>query len=331
MKKILLLTSNNNFYLNAFQKKNYSFLAGDYFFSEDDFIKAEKNNFDFYIIETDHNNFQQFREFIKKNVFQSEILVLASEINEALSKFLKEQGISDVLSPGDISKISFYLNLKKMEIDQTEGDKDKFIIWDETKNNIKILKSLISRFDYQPLFVNSAEELFSNLNLKDLQFIFINLGTEGLDINDFLKKTYLYPDIKKIPTIVYKDMEVGLFVNEIVSGLNKLTKVILSSEELYSFLVDILYRQELISLIHKIKKGCFYEENSFLVDRKLGQSYFNKGEDLFFLNNIFSSEKTKEILGLNNKIRKLIYKTESLRWLKKDNNNEVVKTCGWHA
>ena len=74
--------------------------------------------------------------------------------------------------------------------------------------------------------------MIDDLKKKDIQFILINSGMDNLDFPSLVKKSLSRVEMRKHPVIAYKDMTKGIFVHEVATGLNRLTKVILNIQEL---------------------------------------------------------------------------------------------------
>ena len=330
MKKILLFTADNDFYEGSLNKRGFATISADLSFVQGKLLKFKKvDSFDYVIYENYLNDLdftQEFLNFLAKA--RKEVIFLTNEISPDERKNLLSFGIIDVLPPRNIEKIILTVKFKVESIKNVKG---QFIILDDNQVIRNNLERIINRFNYKSFFVDSVDDVFSHLKQPDIHFVFLNLGFSGLNLNDLLKKSYAYSEIKKIPFIVYKDMDLGLFVNEIVSGLNKLTKVILSPEELYSFLIDLIYKKELVALVEKLKEDSYPATYSFFRDKNLNQIYFSEGEKLFSSENILLTENTDRIIYLTNFIRDIVFRVESLKWLRKENQSEDIKTCGFHG
>jgi len=128
-----------------------------------------------------------------------------------------------------------------------------FVILNDDDAVKNVLMNIINRFKYRALFVGTVDDLFKAMADYGVRFMLINLGTKNIDLNGLVRKFYASQAAHNIPVLAYKDMREGLFVHELVGGLNRLTRYILSLDELYSLLVDMLFRREIIPLVSSLK------------------------------------------------------------------------------
>ena len=118
-------------------------------------------------------------------------------------------------------------------------------------------------------------------------------------------------------------------VHEIISGISKYTKVILSPEELFSLLMHIVFRREIAPHIGSLASSLDFSEFSMLSGAPLSQIYYNLGVDLCTTEYIFSEEKITQVHTILERISAALVKVESIKWL--TGNNETKATCATYV
>ncbi len=292
MKKITLITSDNDLYRERFVSAGYTInniiKPEDVLSRPDDKIYAEED----VIIHEINDADPGISEKIINKILPGNPLIIcySNRINDVSKRILIKCGIADCIID-DTGRLIDYIKI----LNQKKFDPDKTIlIIDDNKPYNRITESIISRFNYRTIIIKAIDDIFDEIKQNNIQLCLINLGTAGFDVTAFVKKSYSNPDIKKIPVIAYKNMREGLFINEIISGINRLTKVILSPEELFGFLVNILFRREISIQITDLNK--FLESKDLIRSSgmTLGQIYYSMGIDNFFVDYIFNDEKYRD-------------------------------------
>jgi len=141
---------------------------------------------------------------------------------------------------------------------------------------------------------------------------------ENLIIPELIKKSFLKNEMKRSPVIIYKDMKKGMFVHEFMSGLNRISKVILSHDELYSFLLDILFRKQTAVKIGKLNEYADYSSNPVYGKGNLSQIYFQNEKEVFSFDNIFDEKGFHDAIRQISSLKKMMLMSEGLRWLRLD-------------
>lgn len=317
MEKVQLITYRNRYLRTPLLKAGYSPIEYALPFSNNEIQEIEENSFHGYkIIEVNDENIENSSVLIDAVNRTGKVICITGKISDRLKKLLLEKGISDVILSGDIERLNSFLKVLKNEENNTSG---KMLILENNNSIKKILDSILIRFGYKPVFVDSVDGMFGELNQIGIQFILINLGLQNLDLNELIRRSYSHSEIKKIPLISYKDMTKGLFIHEITSGLNRLTKVILSPDELYSFLVSLLFRKKIIPVVEIINRSVNFERLAHYSKKTLSQIYNSDKDNILSLNNHFNKDNIDEILQMNTRLENFIIKTYGLRWLIIDN------------
>jgi len=327
MKKIHLFTYNNEIYTSALIKQSIAPSGYSLPISGRDAALLKQENLpELQVIEINEKQpwSRDIEEIAERPV---KTICLADKISDKMKQELLARGISDVLVSHDPARLTAYIRM--LLEDKKASGSGKIIIYENSGPVKNILNNIITRFEYEPLFVDSLSTLFDNLKHPDLQFTLVNLDARGLQINDFIKRSYSRVEMKRIPMIAYRDMSCGIYVNEVISGLHRLTKFILTPEELYSFLVDILFRKDIVPRVDRVNNSISFDDMSCYSCDSLSQIYHSTREKIFTLENIIDEENLAGLLDSVNLISRSIIRIDGLKWLKKDPGKEKVNTCGF--
>lgn len=251
-----------------------------------------------------------------------EIVFIAARISDEMMSLSLRFGIPEILGHTDPQKLMDYLLL----IGERPESAGKIVIMDDDKPHMAILNTIIERFNYRPIFVNGQDKLFECLSQSNIQLVLINLGTTDFDVNSFIKRSFSHSEIKKLPCIAYKDIEKGLLVNEVVSGLNRLTRVILTPEELFSFLVSLFLRHALTHNIERLDAAARIDDIDQYLKGSLSQTIKTAGEGIYSMKNIIGGDSFSKLLSISDSIKKLFTKVEGLKWMIKEDSDRP--TCG---
>ncbi|MBN2040828.1 MAG: hypothetical protein JW864_12365 [Spirochaetes bacterium] len=243
------------------------------------------------------------------------IIALAVRMNERFRNFFLKHGIAEVLDSKNADSVINYIDITNTNINKKYG---KILILEDNVRSVNILTTIISRFNYNPVIVKTVDDFFEKVNETNIQLAFVSLGTADFDITFFLRKALSFEINRKMPVIPYKDMLQGVFIHEMISGLNKIAKVFLSSEEVYSFLIDLLFRKELSPGLNLLNETLDFKNINRFVSDTLSRIYNVMGIDVFKMNKIITKEKIDIINGRIESLKGLILKTDGLKWLIKD-------------
>ncbi len=328
MKKIFLSTGNNTALESLLEERGLNAVSLGYPPAPEEFhmkINRESRGESRYLVaelnEETMDSFQSGIHALPGDVYP---LCISENPTGKIKSFLLHRGISDLFPGSDPERIvSFLENIEStLEIKQK-----KMAVVNDDPSVKGILSRLLTRFDVEPLFFPEIDILFEHLDDPGLEMILINLATENLNVGKLIKSSYIDQQIRKIPIITFKEMDVGLFVHELISGLNRITKVILSREELYSFLVDILYRNMIIPVVRELNGLVDFEENVCYSAISLMQIYNISGEEIFEMDNLLSEDRTGGIRVILDKLKRVMILSESLKWLRVE-NRKGINTCG---
>ena len=149
-----------------------------------------------------------------------------------------------------------------------------------------------------------------------------------IDIKKLIRNTFISSEIKTTPVITFKEEDKGFFVHEIASGLSRLTKVILTFEELLSYLVDILFKKEIIPITTAINTATNQNENSYFSHNTLKQVYKLEEEKLFSMDNIIGEIKMDSLLHLTKLLERTLLKVDGFKWLHLKNEKVDINNFG---
>lgn len=268
---------------------------------------------------------EKLTERIRLLYEKSKLICFTENMQLPLRKYLLKTGISDCItefSPERIASYIKYLNIKP------EIRTGTFIILDDNEQQKNMFNSIIKRFGYNTVFVTTAEELFSRINEPDNIMILINIGTAGLDLNGLVRRSFVNSDIKKNPVVAYKCMDQGLFVHELINGLNRLTKVILSPEEIYCMLTDMLFKKEITSFTSSYISSLRYEKIHTYAGKTMQQIYYENHGDPCSQESLFDRGRIDSMIESSEMIRRTLIRAEGIIWLRYSEGAQNRPTCG---
>lgn len=326
MKRIDLITSKNSLYRDALTGLGYS--LAEYIFPVSPAVIGELQRGEpgeFTVAEADAPGIQAHAELYRMIGLRERVICCAKSLSPENKNFLLTCGIADVIGDHDDEKL---VSVMKSFAGSSELTSGTFIILEHGTANRKVLKSIIGRFNYRVIFVNSADELFEQSFDGGVQFVLINLGSAGLDLNGLVRKSYSRELAKSVPVLAYKDMREGLFVHELVGGLNRLTKYILSLEELYGLLVEVLYRKEIIPLVASLRKLADIDANACYDSASLARAFFACEKTIFSQASLLTDEIFGSMSEIVRRFHAATLKVESLKWLKFEIDRKGISIAG---
>jgi hypothetical protein len=256
---------------------------------------------------------------------KSKLICFSETMSADLRKFLLRMGISDCITDFSPDRIASFIKNLNIKPDKKTGN---FIILDDNELQKNMFNSIIKRFGYSTLFVSSVEELFQVVSEPDNVMVLVNIGSAGLDLNGLVRRSYINSDIKKNPVIAYKCMDQGLFVHEIINGLNRLTKVILSPEELYCMLTDMLFKKEITSCTSSYINSLKYEKIYSYAAKTIQQIYYENHGDPCGQESLFDRDRIDSMIESAETIRKTLIRAEGIIWLRHSETSQNRPTCG---
>ncbi len=276
------------------------------------------------VIEVIEDSMQQLTNILadlQKNSVR--VIAISAKINNNFREYFFKHGIAEVLESNNADRIADYIDITEKYSNKMYG---KLLILDDDVQRINIFNTIIGRFNYNPVIVESIDKLFENISVN-IQFILVNLGTKNFDLGYFLRKSFSSEMYKKIPVILYKETIEDLYIHEMISGLNKVSKIILTADELYSFLVDILFRKELSPGINLLTETLDIDNLNRFASEPLNRLYSIIGTNIFTMKKIITKDNIEIIEGRIESLKNLVIKVDGLKWLIK-NNTENKSSIG---
>jgi CheY-like chemotaxis protein len=328
MNIVNLITTKNNLLKQPLLNMSFAVNEFDSLANNKLYEKIKKGDNNYTLIEiSDFNEFnnKEFLKSIKWFYENSKLIIFSETLTLNQRKILLKIGISECITHFAPERITAYIKSLNFKPDAKFG---KFIILDDNIAHRNIIHSIIKRFGYGTAFISTIEELFQAISDSDNIMILINIGTTGLDINELVRRSFSNSDIKKNPVIAYKDMDEGVFIHEIINGLNKLTNVIFSPEELYSMLIDMLFKKEIISHTNPFITALQYEKNSSYFGKTLQQLYYENSSNAFNEKSFFERDIIDSMAVSLEMMHKILIRTEGIIWLKQSGSDRNKTICG---
>ncbi len=237
-------------------------------------------------------------------------IAIAKDGNPPAFKDLLQNGISKFITQKNFDCIIPLL------VDPVQGIKSRGnIVLFEEKDILKnLLSDIILNFNYKPVHIHSNKDLYNTAAIPETELIIINLSNSNLKINELIHEAYNDSRLRQIPVIIYKDMDEGLFIHELIAGLNRLTKYILSINETLHYLVKMLYKNNLIPLISKLNAAAHAQCNHFYAEKSLKQIVNQHYSDIF-KNNVGKHIDPCEVKEVNAYIARVSTLYNSYNWL----------------
>jgi hypothetical protein len=206
------------------------------------------------------------------------------------------------------------------------GDAVRFVALEDSANRIGLMRSIVERFGCSLLPAGSADDFFAELSRGGECWAVANLGAQDFDPGAFVRRWLSCSDHRRVPFIPYKDMREGLFVHEVITGLNRIARVILSPEELYSLLVNVLFRGEIFPLADRLNKSIEFTSFMDFAGDPLSRAFFGLGMEAYSLENLLNHDGYRGLSGTVERLGTAMVKAEGLRWLAMDARSGP--TCG---
>lgn len=250
------------------------------------------------------------------------VLCVAAEGTERVRGFLLKEGIADLLpaaQPGRLVE-----SVASMEGWDAEP-RGVFVALDECAARLRIMRSVSERFGFELRVVGTIDDFFAAFD-GVCAATFVNLGAAGFEINRFIRMSHAHGRVKLVPLIPYKDACDGVFVHEMISGLNRLARVILSPEEMLSFLAGMLFRKEILGPMDDLALALCYPDSAAFARESFGRLYYTLGMDAFELANLLGDEDHSRMRGMVARMQRALVKADGVRWLIRETGR--VPTCG---
>ncbi|HOP29076.1 MAG TPA: hypothetical protein P5120_00920 [Spirochaetota bacterium] len=324
-----LITFRNREFIPGFQKEGYETAEFSPLTETSQLrlsLKKKSANYTlFEITDNEKTDRKKLAEMIKILYNETKLICLCEKITPFISGLLLENGIADCLEHFNIERIISYINFLQTKPSQKTGT---FLILNNNEAHTNMLNGIIRRFGYNTGFVSDGDSLFSALSDSRILMIIMNLGTEGIDLNGIVRKAYGNSEIKKFPVVAYKSLEQGLFVHEVLNGLNRLTRVIYSPQELFCMLVDLLFKKEIMALSSEFNSSLNLDKFRSYATTPVPQLYYSTQGETFSGECIFSTNHIDTMIKSADAITTSLVKIDGIRWLRLAQASGERTTCG---
>lgn len=277
------------------------------------------------LTDNDKTERKKLSQTVKILYRETKLICLCEKITPFISELLLENGIADCLEHFNTDRIISYIKFLQTKPSQMPG---RFLILNDNESHRNMLNGIIKRFGYSTVFVSDAETLFSELGDGQIHMVIMNLGTAGLDLNGIVRRAYGNSDIKRYPVVAYKCLEQGLFVHEVLAGLNRLTKAIYSPQELFCMLVDLLFKKEIMILSAEFNSSLSPDRFRSYASAPIPQIYYNIQGEPFSSECIFSTNHIESMIKSAEEITTSLVKIDGIRWLRLAQVQGKRPTCG---
>lgn len=267
---------------------------------------------DFTMIELDHETALPDTETMRTIARVSRTICLAGCVTPEISGLLTSSGISDCISPFTPQSAAGYLMTLAAPEPAVKGT---FTLLDKNPSHAAIISGIVTRFGYNLHTVGTIDQFFGYINSNPSVMILMNIGSEGIDFNRLIRESYASPGIKKAPVVAYKDMREGLFVHEVLNGLKKITRLILSPDELYCMIADILFKKEVTTSAAAFNRSSLHEKYKNYAGLTLQQIYYEIQPDPGAREPLLQHERTAMMTMELERLKRIIILSEGISWL----------------
>lgn len=195
-----------------------------------------------------------------------------------------------------------------------DREKGNILLISEDTTQIKIINNICRSFDFKLTAFKSLDEFYQNKNIPVNSFILLNLNKQDLLLPNFCKYILANKSYASIPIISYTNKIEDLYIHDLFSGLKKMCRYILTTKELYVFLVKFLSRKAISETQHVL--NVYYHKNEMEIYSSLSlpQLYFNHSTKLFKTDTI-NIDDFSMLLKNNNRY---LLNLKSLSWILTD-------------
>ncbi len=323
MKEILLYTRNNSFYRNFFLEAGYMVADGIAPTAATGYGMRESPPDRVAVIEISDDSLEECSLEARRLCGSGiRVVCIAAGDTDRVRGFLLREGIADLLPAGQTQRL--VESVAAMEDGAAEAG-GSFIALDDCAARLRIMRSVAERFNFEFRAVGGIDEFFAVLG-NECAATFVNLGAAGFEINRFIRLSHACGKVKLAPFIPYKDACEGIFVHEMISGLNRLTRVILSPEEMLSFMVGMLFRKSIVGPMDDLARALRYPDSAVFARESFGRLYFTLGMEAFELAHVLGDEDHARMRGSVSRMQRALVKADGVRWLVRETGR--VPTCG---
>ncbi len=240
------------------------------------------------------------------------LIFCIDEYKTGYKKNYISRGISEILIHKKVEDIVNYI---RMTSEKPKGSYGNIVLLDSDIIQNSIIDQIVSVFHFNIIRAATIDELIDLVHRENVEMALMNIGSKNINIQEFIRKTYTDTVFKGIPFIPYKANLDDVFIHEILSGLHRLSKVVLSAEELYSFLVSTLFRKVFLTPLYRLKTVTAATGTPQFARESLRQLYHSIGYDLFTMDHICGEEHCKQYRGYVRELEYAMNVIDGFQWL----------------
>lgn len=321
MKEIILATSRNSFFREPFIKGGFSVREVEPPFT--DLTAAAAGKGAVLVYELKGSNLSALENFTMKNNSVRVICIAGRDIHPDPAR-LSRAGVFDLLIDPEPAALFSYVGTVTRE---NSGGFGRIILLDDNTSASNVIRGICSTMGYRVENVSTVPLLLESLAKPAIQFVIVNIGMNRLNIRELINSFSARPDLKSLPVIVYKDMAAGIFVHEIAAGLNRITRSIVSSEELYGFLASNLFKKRFMPAFFSLGAQLDADKNICYAKDTISRIIFSGGCSLFEGDNLFNDHSPVEMMDHLDSMNSLLVAVSGLKWLIRERKSAPF-TCG---
>lgn len=324
MQKVALATFRNQFFRDSLARSGFSLLEINLPLS-DEYIKRipPSGKVEYVIFELTAEN-RASLESLQGIYSKARFVVITDEVDKKLREYLFNRSIVDLFAAPEADEPADYIRVLSAPSDSSFG---KIILYDTDPRTCFYINSICRGFGYNVITVDNTEDLYEKITLPTVQAALVNLDTEKLRLKDLVARSYSCKQFKSTPVIIYKDMTKGIFVHEIVSGLNRITSCIVDFHELFSFLVLNLFKKRMIPVYSSLGRILQTDANALFAADPLSRIIFSRGSDLFDGEECFTPGSVRDMGFDIDSMTRILTLMKGMVWMV-DLKKEDVVTCG---
>ncbi len=228
------------------------------------------------------------------------------EMSPHIGQIFKSQGIARLLSTEQLIR---YGRL----VLEAPGEHEKCsILLCETDEIMKaMIRSICEHFGCDLECIPDQNDALAALNDSHDLFL-LNIDQKSFDCTRFIHRAASMRSMMKALFVPY--MSTGMIhVSDILSGLGRFSKVILSGDELYSFLITLFHNKGLLRTASKLMKTVEPVCGEF-ADMSVRQMYTEKDTELFTMD-CACNQKVESTWESIEALRTVIARVVPLKWL----------------
>jgi hypothetical protein len=238
---------------------------------------------------------------------------------------LMERGYPEYLDYTDTRRIQAYL---KTVLASRQSETCPVIAFDSDERSSSLVSGICRVLDYGFSFPGDQDDFVEMINRRETQIALFNLENSELDLRRLIMESFRGNRVSHLPMVAYRRMEEGLFIHDLTGGLNRLTRVILTPDELYGFLIDFLFRARYYPLVNRLVTNSRMDETFTGQMESLSTYFFSNEEQVFHLSDLANPDSVEVLLRTTRQIREMLIRVESLRWLRPEEQECEASSIG---